>query len=163
MKWLAVLVIGLGLGGFLLIKDPPKVETPPPKNTIYTPSPKITVEGLHQKVNAERLARGLGALALNESLNKSANAKCLDMQVKNYWAHASPDGTEPWHFFDTYGIEYLKAGENLAYAQETNEQIVSEWMASPTHRDNILYPYEYVGYGICDFRNEKLIVQHFYK
>ena len=43
------------------------------------------------------------------------------------------------------------AGENLAYGFDTSLGVVNGWMASPTHRDNVLLPdYEEVGFGIAN-------------
>ncbi len=108
-----------------------------------------TVDGLLTATNAERTSRGLPALKLNSKLAASSQAKSDDMVATNYWAHNRPDGTTPWVFFANAGYQGLKEGENLAYGQLTSQQAVNEWMASPTHRDNILdSSYCEVGFGI---------------
>lgn len=152
------------LGGFLLHDPvPPKIQTPPPQTKVVQVAPPLSVYGLWQKTNDERIARGIGALALNASLNRSAEAKCNDMKERNYWSHNDPEGREPWHFFREQGIQNSKLGENLHYGPQADAGVVKDFMDSPTHRDNVLGPYTNVGYGICDFRGTKLVVQHFYK
>lgn len=122
----------------------------------------INILGLTADTNKERVAAGLGALALSSALDSSASAKCIDMQQKNYWSHNSPDGKTPWTFINTFTPIYYKAGENLAYGYKTNEAVTAGWMNSPSHRANILDPvFKNVGFGICDFRGTKLVVQHF--
>jgi hypothetical protein len=88
--------------------------------------------------NQQRAANGLGALATNAALNQAALAKAQDMFAKDYWAHCSPDGTCPWYFITAAGYSYSTAGENLAKDFDTSQGVVDGWMASPSHRDNIL-------------------------
>ncbi len=104
--------------------------------------------------NQNRLSNGLPAFSLNSQLNAAAQNKANHMIDNNYWAHVAPDGTTPWYFFDQAGYAYLVAGENLAYGFDTSLGAVNGWMASPSHRDNILLPdYEEVGFGIANGEN----------
>src|SRR4051812_16455532 len=48
--------------------------------------------------NEERAKVGDTPLAYNVQLEASANNKCADMVMRNYWSHNAPDGTEPWAF-----------------------------------------------------------------
>ena len=57
---------------------------------------------------------------------------------KQYWAHTAPDGKEPWDFMSEAGYSYQVAGENLARDFSTTSAMVAAWMASPTHRANIM-------------------------
>jgi hypothetical protein len=88
--------------------------------------------------NAQRAANGLSPLTENSSLDSAAIAKGNDMLAKGYWAHFSPDGTSPWSFFSSFGYKYRYAGENLARDFSDPTSAVNAWMASPTHKDNIL-------------------------
>lgn len=104
--------------------------------------------------NQNRLSNGLPALSVSSQLNTAAQNKANHMIANNYWAHIAPDGTTPWYFFDQAGYTYLVAGENLAYGFDTSQGVVNGWMASPSHRDNILLPdYEEVGFGIANGDN----------
>ena len=47
--------------------------------------------------------KGLGILRENQKLKESACLKAHDMIDNNYWAHISPDGIEPWYWFDRAG------------------------------------------------------------
>jgi len=118
------------------------------------PVEQITIDGLLEGTNRLRPT----PLTLDPELNVSASAKCADMAAKNYWAHDAPDGTEPWVFFPAH----RKAGENLAYKYKTSSEVLSGWRISPTHYANIIRTeFSRVGFAICDFRNTKLVVQHF--
>jgi uncharacterized protein YkwD len=95
-------------------------------------------KNLLKLTNAEREKEGARALTLNTLLNESARLKAIDMKENNYWAHDSPQGVEPWVFFDKAGYDYYKAGENLAKGYYTAEDMVKGWMLSPLHRENML-------------------------
>jgi hypothetical protein len=76
------------------------------------------------------------------------------MIAGNYWAHTSPDGVTPWYWFDYAGYDYLTAGENLAYGFDSSNGVVTGWMNSPSHRDNMLNgKFEQVGFGIANGSN----------
>lgn len=101
-------------------------------------------------VNQARQDRGLAPLNLNSQLSDAARRKAQDMLEKNYWAHFSPDGsTSPWAFIKAAGYSYTYAGENLAKGFTDSGSIVSAWMNSQTHRDNMLSGrYSDVGFAI---------------
>ncbi len=88
--------------------------------------------------NNQRAANGLQPLSWNGSLSQSAALKAQDMCIKDYWAHDSPDGLTPWAFMDRAGYPYATAGENLAKNYATDEGVITGWMNSPGHRENIL-------------------------
>lgn len=116
--------------------------------------------------NLKRSEAGLSPLVLNETLSNAAYAKGRDMLSKDYWAHTAPDGTEPWAFFNSLGYRYRYAGENLARDFSNANSAVDAWMASPTHRDNILNPkYKEIGIGVIEGdlagSDTTLIVQFF--
>lgn len=101
--------------------------------------------------NSERLNAGLAAVRLDEDLNQAALAKAADMFANNYWAHVSPQGTEPWSFITTSGYKYQHAGENLARDFSNPRDIVAAWMASPTHKKNLLDArYKDIGIAVMD-------------
>lgn len=108
----------------------------------------IPVAQVVELTNQKRTDNGLQSLAFNEKLAQAAQAKGADMLQKNYWAHISPDGTEPWAFFKSAGYSYKYAGENLARDFSNPSSAVDAWMASPSHRDNLLSP-KYTEIGIA--------------
>lgn len=101
--------------------------------------------------NEKRAQNGLSPLTINETLSSAAYGKGRDMLEKDYWAHVAPDGTQPWAFFTTFGYSYRYAGENLARDFSNPSSAVDAWMASPTHRENILNPkYKEIGIGVIE-------------
>ena len=101
--------------------------------------------------NQKRAEAGLNALSNNETLAQAARAKGQDMLAQGYWAHTAPDGTQPWKFFTDAGYRYRYAGENLARDFADPRSAVEAWMASPSHRDNLLSPkYNEIGIAVVE-------------
>ena len=127
----------------------------------------ITVESLLKGHNIERNKIGAGDLRIDSKLSSSAQAKAELMFESNCWSHYCPEGRSPWTFFDEAQYDYVVAGENLAEGYYDIEDVMSAWMNSQTHRDNILNKdYEEVGFGIISgtyqgVQGNLLIVAHF--
>jgi len=101
--------------------------------------------------NEKRVAAGLPALTENGTLSQAAQAKGADMLNKGYWAHVAPDGTQPWKFFTDVGYKYRYAGENLARDFSNSASAVEAWMASPSHRENLMSPkYKEIGVAVVE-------------
>ena len=110
----------------------------------------ITTDELLTLTNQQRAAHGNSPLTLSSDLSAAATAKAHDMFAKNYWAHFAPDGsTTPWMFIKAAGYDYTYAGENLAKGYTNSSDIVTAWMNSPTHRENLLNPqYKDIGFAV---------------
>jgi len=98
----------------------------------------ITADILIEYTNAERKNYDLNELKANAKLTAAAYAKANDMLNNQYWDHFGPDGQTPWQFIDGAQYKYVFAGENLAKGFQTAEGLHQAWMASPTHRENII-------------------------
>ena len=100
--------------------------------------------------NSERAQNNVKTLSENKKLNAAAQAKANDMVMRGYFAHQGPDGKEPWTWIQAAGYDYRYAGENLAVRFVDSKDVVSGWMASPTHRANMVKPvYTDIGVGIA--------------
>lgn len=107
-------------------------------------TPKILLEA----TNKARTDNGRSELALNVRLNDAARYKVNDMFNRQYWDHIAPDGTPPWRWFEQAGYRYAEAGENLAKNFSTSKGVISAWMISPSHRENVLkQSYRDVGFA----------------
>ena len=89
-------------------------------------------------VNKERTSRGLKALVLDAAVSKVATEKARDMQDNNYFSHQSPTYGSPFDMLTQFGVKYTYAGENIAYGQRSPEEVMTAWMNSTGHRENIL-------------------------
>jgi uncharacterized protein YkwD len=115
---------------------------------------EMSREGLVSGHNANRASAGLAPLTINSLLNQAATNKANDMKNRDYWSHNTPDGQEPWIFFDQVGYSYYKAGENLAYGFASSADTIQGWMNSPGHRANIMDSnFTEVGFGFVNIPN----------
>lgn len=99
---------------------------------------EITPQSVLVEMNAYRAQFNLPPLAMNERLLQAADDRMHDMEDLGYWSHESPDGRSPFMWLRMRNYPYQFAGENLATGFETCEVLVSSWMESKGHRDNIL-------------------------
>ncbi|MFH1201007.1 MAG: CAP domain-containing protein [bacterium] len=100
--------------------------------------------------NIERQSQNLVALTVNPILDKAAEMKAKDMASKSYFAHTSPEGKTPWYWLEKVGYQYQYAGENLAINFSDSKDVANAWMASPTHKANIVKGnYTEIGTGIA--------------
>jgi uncharacterized protein YkwD len=131
-------------------------------SSINMKSSVLSQQEILDLVNQDRALHGLSKLSINPTLSLAALAKAEDMLSHNYFAHISPDGTTPWYWIKSMGYNYSYAGENLAEGYSEAEELQRSWMASPTHRANILSPnYSEVGLAVVSYHNTNLVVQMF--
>ncbi|KPI22632.1 SCP-like extracellular [Actinobacteria bacterium OK074] len=98
--------------------------------------------------NAERAAAGLPPLAVDPLLTVAAQAHSADMVARDFYAHTSPEGGEPWDRAAAAGSTRRTIGENIACGQRSAAEVVTGWMNSPGHRANILKPaFTHIGVG----------------
>ncbi len=129
-------------------------------------SANLDQKKLIELTNKEREKKGLPAVVENEVLDKAAALKAQNMFAENYWAHFAPSGKTPWDFISGAGYKFTFAGENLAKNFYSSDEVVAAWMASPTHRDNLLNSnYKDIGIAVAEgtLNGQKttLVVQEF--
>lgn len=88
--------------------------------------------------NRERKDVQTRALTANILLEKAAQMKADDMATHSYFSHESPDGNAPWEWIKKTGYQFAYAGENLAINFFDSQDVVSAWMNSESHKENIL-------------------------
>jgi uncharacterized protein YkwD len=122
-----------------------------------TPRPDLEAEML-ELVNRERVAARLKPLAADPELLPVARAHSVDMFVRGYFSHYTPEGLSPFDRINQAGVSFTIAGENLALAP-TLSMAHTGLMNSPGHRANILRPqFGRVGIGILDGGRRGLMV-----
>lgn len=121
---------------------------------------------LVQLTNQQRSQHQLIELKENPLLTDSATKKAEHMCSIDYWAHTAPGGKQPWQFMREAGYEYENAGENLAKGFLSEESTVAAWMASPSHKANIMH-LEFTEIGVAQTRcrlqgaEVNLVVAHY--
>lgn len=133
-----------------------------PQNIFFA---DITKTSLESFANQTRQSLGLQPLIENQKLNQAAQLKAENMVQNNYFAHISPTGVTPWHWFSQVGYNYRYAGENLAIGFFDSEEVYEAWLNSPSHKENILNPkYKEVGTAVLGGfgpNNAFVVVQEF--
>lgn len=137
-------------------EDPPPPPPPadPPANEYCAAVADWTAEWIAWEdqvlmlVNANRAAGadcgGAGTfgaaapLAMNEELRCAARNHSMDMAVRGYFSHTSPEGEGPGDRIEAAGYEYSWWGENIAWGYPSPDAVVNGWMNSPGHCANIM-------------------------
>jgi len=95
--------------------------------------------------NAERAKAKLPPLKLNAILTKNARDHSANMAKHRKMVHEL-DGKTPDKRADEAGYDYEKCNENIGWWPEKNAKaLMTEWMKSKFHRDNILGDFEEIG------------------
>lgn len=89
-------------------------------------------------VNDERLSRGIAPLFLDSQACQAAQLRAVE--IAGYFSHTRPDGRSCFTALDDMGIAYGAAGENIAAGYSSPQAVMTGWMNSPGHRENILDP-----------------------
>ena len=90
------------------------------------------------RINAERSAVGAPPLAACAALNRAAMDHSADQAAHNKMSHDGSDGSTPWERMHRAGYYYSSAAENVAAGQPDVNAVMSAWMGSTGHRNNIL-------------------------
>ncbi len=85
------------------------------------------------ETNEIREQAGLSPLAWNDNLENPASMVRAE-EASQYFSHTRPNG-QSWWTVDSD----LCGGENLAYGYNSADEVVTAWMNSPTHAQNILH------------------------
>jgi uncharacterized protein YkwD len=120
------------------------------------PNTEVQVNGLTQDqmessigclINQNRASFGLQPVAPNVDLREAALSHAQEMVSESYFEHTSPSGLS---FIDRIqqfgymqGTRQWIVGENLVWGDRelsTPDSLVTAWMNSPPHRENLLRP-----------------------
>ncbi|HVT44462.1 MAG TPA: CAP domain-containing protein [Thermoanaerobaculia bacterium] len=104
----------------------------------FLPGTDINNASVLQLMNFYRGLHGVAPLREDPRLSAAAADRMRDMEELQYFSHESPDGRSPFVWVRLRGYDFLRAGENLAAGFETAQILVTAWMESKGHRENIL-------------------------
>jgi uncharacterized protein YkwD len=98
-------------------------------------------------VNDQRTSRGLQPVAPNGNLREAAVSHSNEMVNQGYFEHTSPSGVTFMDRIEStgymHGARSWTVGENLVWGSgplSTPQALVTAWMNSPPHRENLLRP-----------------------
>jgi len=113
---------------------------------------EITADKLIELTNQERSKYGLTELKENELLKKAAEAKAHDIISQQKFSHNFSDKKFSAWIKET-GYKYSIVGENLAVNFTSSEPLFNAWLASPTHKKNILHE-DYLEIGVASLSGD---------
>lgn len=107
-------------------------------------------------VNAERSSRNISPLSIDGKLMQAAKIHSNNMAAKENMSHTLdiPDVGTLSKRLKFVGYNYSSAGENIAKGYRNAKDVMTGWMNSPGHRQNILNP-NYVAIGIAISTDKK--------
>lgn len=97
--------------------------------------------------NQDRVKNHLAPLRYSPILSRAAQDAVTDESDQKYFGHYTPNGHAFQYWLNLEEYKYQYAGENLARGYATIQDAETAFMASPTHRANILSP-DYTEIGI---------------
>lgn len=121
---------------------------------------------LAEETNQYRDSQHVADLVESPLLSQAATLKAQDMAKRGYFSHIDPDGQKPWKWISEVGYKFTYAGENLAIDFTDSQDVTNAWIASFTHRENLVNPnFKEFGIGVADgvFENKPttFVVQFF--
>ena len=104
--------------------------------------PAVANQALERQVleliNQQRAQGGCDPLVMQRQLSAAAQSHANAMAMKNFFGHASRNGTKFSSRIKAQGYRGRKYAENIAAGYASAEKVVSIWMNSSGHRVNIM-------------------------
>lgn len=132
----------------------PRVALPQDSPTLARPTPEnasLVVQAIIDQTNRSRAENGLPPVQPNAALMQAAQLHSQDMGRIDRMLHDIP-GVPLARLTDraaSVRYDYRLLGENIAYNQASAADVVSSWMNSPPHRENMLNPaFTDIGVGL---------------
>lgn len=130
------------------VQPKPVVQQKPTTEKTQTANVSVTEQAVLDLTNAERTKAGLKPLQIDAALQRSAKQKSADMAKNRYFSHTSPTYGSPFDQMKSNGVTYRSAAENIAMGQRSAQEVVTAWMNSAGHRQNILTAsFTHIGIG----------------
>lgn len=120
---------------------PPTAAPPPPSSSWQA--------DMLAAINELRTGRGLVALTICGALNRSSQSYAEVLVTTGNIAHVGPDGSTLKTRVAAAGYSgWMFIGENLAAGQGSVKDVMTAWINSPTHLENLVKPeFRHVGFG----------------
>lgn len=128
----------------------------------YSGNELAQIQEVAALVNQIRADNGLAPLSLD--LGDYHNVTYLrTLEVVANYSHTRPNGRACYTIYSDYGLVYHSSGENIARGQQSAQEVVNDWMNSPSHRANILRAeFTKISIGVQGSGNAKYWVQEFF-
>jgi uncharacterized protein YkwD len=100
------------------------------------------VVAAHNRIRAEEK---LPKLTVSNKLQAAAQRHARDMVAQGKMTHTGSDDSAPADRIEAAGYRYRRCGENVAAGRFSVERLMTGWMNSPTHKENILGSFSQIG------------------
>ncbi|MCH2095016.1 MAG: CAP domain-containing protein [Rhodobacteraceae bacterium] len=90
------------------------------------------------RVNRLRAEVGRGSLSAHAALTRAARDHVQDMITNQFFGHFGVDGSLVGDRVRRWGYDWCAIAENIARGPSGLTEVLESWMASPSHRANIL-------------------------
>ena len=110
-------------------------------NPHYPQTVSDEASSLLADVNAERVKRGLSELVRDDTLDRFAYAKAVEMAARGYFGHTDTNGITFQDRLKTWRWPTTYAAENIAFDWDEG-RAHGAFMGSPPHAQNVLDPNE---------------------
>jgi len=108
-------------------------------------------------INQERGRAGLPGLRPAQILDRVAQRHACDNAAHNRMSHTGSDGSFFGERIRRAGYSYRRANENVALGYRDARSVVTAWMRSPGHRQNVLdRGTQELGLGVAKGRDGRL-------
>jgi uncharacterized protein YkwD len=99
---------------------------------------RLDVERARELINGYRSRHGLKPLSLNAELTAAAKSHSRDLAKWDRISHFGSDGSNPWDRVKRAGYNPRVAAENVGTGQNSFDEVLKGWEASPGHNKNLL-------------------------
>ena len=110
----------------------------PTSVTFATGDSQVVRVDFGDRLNRARDRAGVSNVRTSRNLRRAARNHAEDMMDRGYFAHTSPDGSDPMDRARRAGCNCYAIAENIAAGQQTAGEVFRAWMGSPGHRENML-------------------------
>jgi uncharacterized protein YkwD len=110
-------------------------------NPHYPANAADEANALFADINAERSKHGVPELSRDETLDRFAYAKAVEMAARGYFGHTDPNGISFQDRLRTWRWPTTYAAENIAFDWDETRAHAA-FMNSPPHAQNLLDPRE---------------------
>lgn len=120
------------------VDPPPYVEVGPDQRAAYE---------LTEIINSYRRQNGLQPLVRHELVTLAATRHSEELSRRGTLSHVGLNGSTSRERLAAVGFDRA-VGENLGSGFVTPQAIFDAWLASATHRGNLLLAFDYIGVGV---------------
>lgn len=125
----------------------PSAPAPAPAAQSASACAGVTQSALLSAINAARAASrqcggalraAVPALSWNAALANAAQRHSTDMATRNFFSHTGSDGSSVGQRVSAAGYRWSSVGENISGGQSSTSAVMSGWLSSVGHCNNIM-------------------------